>query len=67
MKFQEIYETSRPYIAVFVILRRKQMIAMTVRKNKGWMDGFYCLPAGKVEWDETYLAGAFARLGKKRV
>ena len=31
---------------------------MILRKNTGWMDGFYGLPAGKVEYGETYLEAA---------
>jgi 8-oxo-dGTP diphosphatase len=31
---------------------------MLVRKNTGWLDGYYCLPAGKVEYFEHFTAGA---------
>lgn len=58
MKFEDIYDSARPYIASFVILRRGNKIAMIVRKNTGWMDGFYALPAGKVEYNETILEAA---------
>lgn len=58
MKFADIYDTARPYIACFAILRRGNEIAMVKRKNTGWMDGYYGLPAGKVEYGETYTQGA---------
>ncbi|NBU34230.1 NUDIX domain-containing protein [bacterium] len=58
MKLANIYDSAAPYIACFVILRRGDSVAMVLRKNTGWMDGHYGLPAGKVEWNETYSAGA---------
>jgi 8-oxo-dGTP diphosphatase len=58
MKFQDKYNTARPYIACFVILRRGSKVAMVLRKNTGWMDGYYGLPAGKVNRHETFSQGA---------
>ncbi len=59
MKFEDKYpEVARPYIACFVILRRGNKIAMVLRKNTGYMDGYYGLPAGKGEWFETFTTGA---------
>lgn len=58
MKFQDKYNTARPYIACFTILRKENKIAMVLRKNTGWMDGYYGLPAGKVERHETFLHAA---------
>ena len=58
MRFVESYDSARPYIACFVLLRRGNKVAMVLRKNTGYMDGFYGLPAGKVEYDETFIAGA---------
>lgn len=55
MKFDDYYGSARPYIACFVILRRGNEIAMVLRKNTTWMNGYYGLPAGKVEWGENYL------------
>ncbi len=53
------FDTARPYIAVFVILRRDDgKTPFVLRKNTGWMDGFYGLPAGKVEKGETFLQAA---------
>lgn len=57
-KFEDKYSTARPYIACFVILRRSDSTAMVLRKNTGYMDGYYGLPAGKVEYGETYAQGA---------
>lgn len=56
MIFNDIYDSARPYIACFLILRNKEgKIAMLRRKNTGWMDGYFGLPAGKVEYGETYI------------
>lgn len=52
------YDTSRPYLAVFVILRRNDKIAFVMRSNTDWMNGYYGLPAGKVEVHERALAAA---------
>ena len=53
------FDTARPYIAVYVILRRGDgKIAFVKRANTGWMDGKYGLPAGKVEKFETFLQAA---------
>ena len=59
MKFEDKYpEVARPYIACFVILKRGNEIAMILRKDTGWMDGYYGLPTGKGEWFETFSTGA---------
>lgn len=58
MKFDDKYDSARPYIACFVVLRRGNTVAMVLRKNTGWMDGYYGLPAGKVEYGESYIEGA---------
>jgi ADP-ribose pyrophosphatase YjhB (NUDIX family) len=54
----EKYDSARPYIACFIILQKGNKIAMVLRKNTGWMDGYYGLPAGKVEYGEPYAVGA---------
>lgn len=59
MKFEDKYpEVARPYTACFTILIRNRKIAMVLRKNTGWMDGYYGLPAGKGEWFERFTTGA---------
>lgn len=58
MTFNDIYKTARPYLASFVILRKQDSIAMVLRKNTGWMDGYWGLPAGKVEYFEHFTNGA---------
>lgn len=52
------YDTSRPYAAAYVILRKGNKVAFVLRENTGWMNGYYGLPAGKVEKNETYTAAA---------
>ncbi len=59
MKFEDKYpEVARPYCACFVILRKGNKIAMVLRKNTGYMDGYYGLPTGKSEWFEAFTKGA---------
>lgn len=57
-KHSEMYDSARPYIACFVLLRKDNMVAMVLRKNTSWMNGFWGLPAGKVEYGEPYINGA---------
>jgi 8-oxo-dGTP diphosphatase len=59
MTFDDKYpEVARPYLACYAVLRRNNKIAMILRKNTGWMDDHYSLPAGKGEWFETFSTGA---------
>jgi 8-oxo-dGTP diphosphatase len=51
------YDVATPYTACFAILRRGNEVAFVLRQNTGWMDGYYGLPAGKVEKNETFTAG----------
>jgi 8-oxo-dGTP diphosphatase len=48
------YDTARPYTASYIIFRRGSKIAFLLRANTGWMNGYYGLPAGKVEIGETF-------------
>ena len=52
------FDTASPYAASYVIFRRGKKILFVLRSNTGWMDGHWGLPAGKVEKDETFRAGA---------
>lgn len=53
------YTTQAPYIAAFVLVFNAEgKVAFVLRKNTKWMNGFYGLPAGKVEIDESYTAAA---------
>lgn len=52
------YATATPYIASYVILRREGKVAFVLRSNTSWMNGYYSLPAGKVENDESYVQAA---------
>lgn len=52
------YSTAAPYIACYVLLRDGDRIACVLRQNTDWMNGYYGLPAGKVEWGEPYTLGA---------
>jgi 8-oxo-dGTP diphosphatase len=53
-----ILGTAKPYLAAFVILRKDGKFASLLRSNTGWMDGYYGLPAGKVEKGESAVAAA---------
>lgn len=58
MKFIDKYDSARPYTACFPVLIRDNKIAMVLRQNTGWMDGYYGLPSGKLEYGETFTDGA---------
>ena len=46
------------YPACYVIIRREDKVLFVLRENTGYLDGNYCLPAGRVEENETCLQGA---------
>lgn len=52
------FTSAAPYIACFVLLRRGNTVAFVKRGNTGYMDGYYGLPSGKVEWGESYTQAA---------
>lgn len=53
------YDTATPYIASYVIIRDADgKIGFVHRSNTSWMNGYYGLPSGKVEKDESYIAAA---------
>lgn len=56
------YDTAKPYLASFVVLRKGNKVAFVLRSNTDWMNGFYGLPAGKVEVDERATTGAVREL-----
>lgn len=56
------YDTAKPYLASFVLLRKGNKVAFVLRSNTDWMNGFYGLPAGKVEVDERATTGAVREL-----
>ena len=51
-------DTARPYIASYLLVRRGDEIAFVLRSNTSWMNGYYGLPSGKVEKNESYVAAA---------
>ncbi len=52
------YETQQPYIASYMIIRQSSKIAFVLRSNTKWMNGWYSLPAGKVEQGECFSGAA---------
>lgn len=52
------FGTQAPYIACFVVFKKDGKIAMVLRKNTNWMNGFWGLPSGKVENRESFIEGA---------
>ena len=48
------YSSQTPYIASYIFLKKDGKIAFIKRLNTSWMDGYYSLPAGKVEQNESY-------------
>jgi 8-oxo-dGTP diphosphatase len=55
---RDVWGSSRPYAACFVLLRRGNSVAFVLRSNTEWMNGHYGLPAGKIEKGEGAIAGA---------
>lgn len=51
------YNTARPYMACFVLIRKNDRIAFLLRSGTDWMNGYYGLPAGKVEINESLISG----------
>lgn len=58
--------TATPHASAHVLLRRDNTIAFVLRSATGWMDGHYCLPAGRVEQHESFSAAA-AREAREEV
>lgn len=50
------YDTATPYIASYMLVTNDEgKVAFVMRANTSWMNGYYSLPAGKVENDESYI------------
>lgn len=58
------YDTQKPFLSSYVIIRRDNKIAFVLRSKTGWLDGNYTVPAGKVEHQERFLQAA-VREGKE--
>lgn len=52
------YNTATPYCASYVLLKRDGKCVFVKRANTDWRNGYYGLPAGKVEKNESFLAAA---------
>lgn len=52
------YDIATPYTAVYLVIRKDERVAFVLRQNTDWMNGFYSLPAGKVEKGESFTAAA---------
>ena len=52
------YNTETPYIASYIVFRKKDKIAFVLRQNTNWMNGYYGLISGKVEKNESFLNAA---------
>lgn len=63
MTKRERYKIS---IAVFLFLIQENKILLIKRSNTGWMDGFYSVPAGSIDGDET-LVRSIMREAKEEV
>lgn len=51
-------EHFRPYVAVYVLFIKDDNILMLRRFNTGYKDGFYSLPSGHIDGNETLRAAA---------
>lgn len=52
------YDTATPYIASYVLIKKEGKYAFVLRTNTSWMNGYYGLPSGKVENNESFSAAA---------
>jgi 8-oxo-dGTP diphosphatase len=52
------YDTATPFLAAYILLRDGNKIPLVLRSNTRWMDGYYGLLSGKVEWGESFTAAA---------
>lgn len=52
------YDTAKPYIASYIVVRKEGKIAFVLRENTKWMNGYYGLPSGKVEIKENFTEAA---------
>ncbi|MDB5164517.1 MAG: hypothetical protein JWL89_143 [Candidatus Saccharibacteria bacterium] len=52
------YDTATPYTAVYIIFRKDNKVAFLLRENTSWMNGYYTVPAGKIEKNEPVLKAA---------
>jgi len=52
------YDSARPYAASCVLLRRDGKVALVLRSNTDWMNGYYGIPGGKVEENESFSEAA---------
>lgn len=52
------FDSATPYAAVFIMIAKDGKYAFVKRANTGWWDGYYGLPSGKVEKDESFSQAA---------
>lgn len=52
------YDTAKPYIAIYLILKKDGKVAFILRSKTDWMNNHYGLVQGKVEKAESYSAAA---------
>lgn len=49
---------ANPNIASYMILKRGDKFAFLLRQNTSWMNGYYSLPSGRVEENESFIQAA---------
>lgn len=52
------FSTATPRVASYLMLKKDGKYAFLLRANTGWRDGYFGLPAGKVERNESFEQGA---------
>jgi 8-oxo-dGTP diphosphatase len=52
------YDIARPYTATYLIIRKGNKIGLILREKTSWMNGYWAIPAGKIEHGETSMQTA---------
>ena len=58
MSSTHLDKTQRPYGAAYALCFQDNKIALVLRENTNWMNGYWSLPAGKLEEGETFRQAA---------
>ncbi len=58
MSSTHLDKTQRPYGSAYALCFQGTKVALVLRENTNWMNGYWSLPAGKLEEGETFRQAA---------